>query len=523
DTNLSVRNRPTVPRFNQVGLYALDDIQVNPRLTVNLGLRWDYQSPITEKYGQAYAMDLSNGNLILANSSSKNLLSPVFTASLPNINYEIAPIRGFPANSLLDSHPNDWGPRVSFAYRPANSGRTVIRGGYGIYYTQLTYTVDGTMGTGPFLSQQSFVNTITNGVPALSLPDPFLGVGGIGTQSVGTVVPTLPFPMSQQWSLAVQHEFAGSLVVQVDYRGMRTQNLPYAADWNKPYPSTNPAGESFFQYPNYYTVTLTQPGANQSLNAMDVTVSRQFAQGLAFQSSYTYAKNLTDTTPTGEGAGNSIQNPYDRAAEWGNVSYMPTQRWVSYWVYELPYGHGRRFGSSISPALDALLGGWETSGVVNFQTGLWLTPSFNKFDPSNTRSYGGRPDQIGPWGISNPTINQWFNPAAFEIPGCQNTTPVCTNPADVGRFGNAANGIIESPGLSNLDFGLFKNFKIKERYTLRFGAEAANFLNHPNFGNPNTNISSLSVGTINSMNSSAQTALGGDGARTIQFQLRLDF
>ncbi|HEV2498799.1 MAG TPA: hypothetical protein VGY31_04370, partial [Terriglobia bacterium] len=523
DTNLSVRNRPTVPRFNQVGLYALDDIQVNPRLTVNLGLRWDYQSPITEKYGQAYAMDLSNGDLILANSSSKNLLSPIFTASLPNINYEIAPIRGFPANSLLDSHPNDWGPRVSFAYRPANSDRTVIRGGYGIYYTQLTYTVDGTMGTGPFLSQQSFVNTITNGVPALSLPDPFLGVGGIGTQSVGTVVPTLPFPMSQQWSLAVQHEFAGSLVVQVDYRGMRTQNLPYAADWNKPYPSTNPAGESFFRYPNYYTVTLTQPGANQNLNAMDVTVSRQFAQGLTFQSSYTYAKNLTDTFPTGEGAGSSIQNPYDRAAEWGNVSYMPTQRWVSYWVYELPYGHGRRFGSSISPALNALLGGWEVSGVVNFQTGLWLTPSFDKFDPSNTRSYGGRPDQIGPWGISNPTIQGWFNPAAFEIPGCPNTTPVCTSPADVGRFGNAANGIIESPGLSNLDFGLFKNFKIKERYTLRFGAEAANFLNHPNFGNPNTDISSLSVGTINSMNSSAQTALGGDGARTIQFQLRLEF
>ncbi|MGH9403538.1 MAG: carboxypeptidase regulatory-like domain-containing protein [Terriglobia bacterium] len=522
-TSLSTRNRPTVPRYNQVGLYALDDIQVNRRLTVNLGLRWDYQSPITEKYGQSYAMDLTSGNLILANSNSKNLVSPIFTASLPSIKYEIAPIQGFPANSLLDSHPNDWAPRVSFAYRPFSNDRTVVRGGYGIYYTQLTYTVDGTMGTGPFISSQSFTNTITNGVPLLTLPNPFLATGGIGTQSVGTVLPGLPFPMTQQWNLTVQHEFPGSMVVQVDYRGMHTQNLPYLADWNKPYPSTNPAGEKFFRYPNYYTVSLTQPGANQSLNALDMSVSRQFAQGLTFQSSYTYAKNLTDTSPTGEGAGNFIQNPYDRAVEWGNVSYMPTQRWVSYWVYDLPFGSGRRFASSLSPVLNRIVGGWEVSGVVNFQTGLWLTPSFNSFDPSNTRTFGGRPDQIGPWGVSNPTINRWFNPAAFAIPGCPNATPACGNPAAVGRFGNAANGIIESPGLSNLDFGLFKSFKIRERYTLRVGAEASNFFNHPNFGNPNTDISSVNVGTISSLNASQQTALGGDGGRAIQLQARLDF
>lgn len=522
-TALYVRNRPTVPRFDQIGLYALDDIQVSPRLTVNLGLRWDYESPWTEKYGQAYTMDLANGDLILANRNSPNLVSPVFTASLPYINYETAPIHGYPANSLLDNHPNDWGPRVGFAYRPFSGDRTVIRGGYGIYYTQLTSTLDGGMGSGPFISSQSFTNTITNGVPALSLPDPFLATGGIGTQSVDSIVPTLPFPMSEQWNLAVQHEFSGSLVVQVDYRGMHTQNLPYSADWNKPYPSTNPAGESFFRYPNYFTVSLTQPGADQSLNALDLSVSRKFAQGLTFQSSYTYAKNLTDTYPTGEGAGSSIQNPYDRSAEWGNVNYMPTQRWVSYWVYNLPYGRGERFGSGISPVVNTLLGGWEISGVVNFMTGLWLTPSFDTFDVSNTRNYGGRPDEIGPWRTSNPTINNWFNPAAFEIPGCPNTTPVCTSPADVGRFGNAANSIIESPGLSNFDFGLFKSFRIKEKYIFRFGAEAANFFNHPNFGNPDTDISSLNVGTITSMNSSAQTALGGDGARAIQVQARLEF
>lgn len=522
-TSLYTRNRPTVPRYDQAGLYFLDDLQVNSRLTVNLGLRWDYQSPTTEKYGQDYSMDLANGDLVLANNNSQNLLSPVFTSSLSYITYETAPIHGYPANSLLNHHLNNWEPRLSFAYRPFNNDHTVVRGGYGIYYSLLTYSLMNDMGGGPFVSSQSFLNSITNGVPALSLPDPFLSTGGVGTQSVSTLPPTLPFPMSQQWNLTVEHELPGSVVVQVDYRGMHTQNLPYSGNWNQPAPSTNPAAVNYFRYPEYYAVSLFQPGADQNLNALDVVVSRHFARGLAFQSSYTYAKNLTDTTPNGEGAGVPIQNPYDRAAEWGNVNFMPTERWVSYWVYNLPFGSGQHFASGLSPVLNRIVGGWEISGVVNFQTGLWLTPSFSGSDPSNTRTIGGRPDQIGPWGLSNPTTSLWFNPAAFAVPGCPSSTPVCANPADVGRFGNAANGSIESPGLSNFDFGLFKNFKIKEKYTLRFGAEASNFLNHPNFGNPNTNISSINVGTITSLNSGGNGALGGDGSRTMQLQGRLEF
>jgi hypothetical protein len=462
-------------------------------------------------------MNLSNGNLVLANANSKRLVSPVYPSSIP---IETAPVTGFPANSLLYADMDDFAPRVSFAYRPLNNDRTVVRGGYGIYYAPLTYTLTGNIGGGPFISSQSFVNSITNGVPSFAFPDPFFAAGGVGTQSVSPVIPTWQFPMTHQWNLTVERELPGSVVLQVDYRGEHTSEMPFIGDFNKPYPSTNAAGESFFRYSNFYSVNLIQYGAEDNLNALDINVSRQFANGLTFNSSYTYAKNLTDSSQEGEGIDNAIQNPYDRAAEYGNVDFMPTQRWVTYALYNLPFGRGQRFASSLPPVLNQVFGNWEVSGVLNFQTGQWLTPSFSGPDPSNTRSFGGRPDQIGSWQTSNPTISRWFNPAAFKIPGCPNATPVCTSPADVGRFGNAANSIIEAPGLSNFDFGLFK---IKERYTLQVRATATDFFNNPNFGDPATNISSVNVGTITSLNGSGNTALGGNNARQIQLGLRLDF
>lgn len=524
-TNLDTRSpRNIVPIYKQIGLYALDDIQLTPQLTVNLGLRWDYQPPMTDKNGQEYRVDLSNGDLILPNANTKNILSPVFVASLPDIYYETAPTAGFPANTLLDKQPNDWGPRISFAYRPFHNDRSVIRGGYGIYYSPLTYTLIGTMGTGPYYSVQNFTNAITNGTPAFSFPAPFAATGGVGIQSVGTIVPSLPFPRNQQENLTVEHEFPGALVVQIGYRGMQTQQIPYEGDWNRPHPSTNPANASIYNYPQYSTVDVVRPGADQNMNALDAEVTHR-SGGLVFSSTYTFARDLSDDTSDLEGADSAIEDPYDLQREWGKLGFMPTQRSVTYFIYNLPFGNGQRFASGISPVLNQIAGGWVVSGVLNFQTGLWLTPTFNSFDPSNTRAFGGRPDQIGNWRVSNPTHQRWFNPAAFAIPGCPATTPVCSDPADVGRFGTASNGTIESPGVSNFDFGLFKDLKIHvhERLAFRVGVEALNVLNHPNFGDPNTDISSTTVGTITSTSAAGSSDLGGEGARTIELQGRLQF
>lgn len=514
--------RNTAPVYKQIGLYALDDIQITPKLTINLGLRWDYQTRVTDKNGQNYRVDLTNGELILPNAHAQTLLSPVFVSSLPNIHYEIAPTAGYPANTMLDKQLNDWGPRFSFAYRPFSNDRSVVRGAYGIYYNPLTYSLMTEMGAGPYYSSQNFTNTITNGTPAFSFPAPFAATGGVGIQNVGTIVPSLPFPRTQQWNLSVEHEFPGSLVVQATYRGMETQKIPYMADYNRPHPSTNPANASIYNYSQYATVQLVQPGGSQNLNALDASVTHR-SGGLILSSSYTYGKDLSDVQGANEGDDSSIEDPYNLQRDWGNVGFMTTQRSVTYFVYNLPFGNGQHFASSRSPVLNGIVGGWETSGILNFQTGEWLTPSFSGPDPSNTRLFGGRPDRIGQWRLSNPTTKRWFNPAAFAIPGCPDSTPVCSNPADVGRFGTASTGTIESPGLANFDFGLFKHFKVHERLNFRLGAEAENVLNHPNFGNPNTNISSSNVGTITGTSAANQSGLGGEGARVIELQGRLQF
>jgi hypothetical protein len=158
------------------------------------------------------------------------------------------------------------------------------------------------------------------------------------------------------------------------------------------------------------------------------------------------------------------------------------------------------------------------------QTGQWVTPSFAGFDTSNTNSLGGRPDVIPgvPLYPANQSINNWFNPAAFAIPGCPTTNPICSNPANVGRFGNAGNDIISTPPMRNLDLALMKEFHLTEHKFLRFQATASDALNHPNFGYPATNISA--PGTVGVITSTHVNYLKGSGdARALNLSLRLQF
>jgi hypothetical protein len=157
-------------------------------------------------------------------------------------------------------------------------------------------------------------------------------------------------------------------------------------------------------------------------------------------------------------------------------------------------------------------------------TGQWFTPSFDGFDPSNTNSFGGRPDRIAgvPLYPSNRTINDWFNANAFEIPGCPDSNPVCTNPANIGRFGNAAPLQIASPGTRNVDFTLMKDFRFTESKKLQFQAIFANLFNHPAFGYPGSDISATSaVGVITG--TVGNYLQGSSPQRTINFALRFLF
>ena len=218
-----------------------------------------------------------------------------------------------------------------------------------------------------------------------------------------------------------------------------------------------------------------------------------------------------------------LQNQFDRRVEKANNGLVLRHRAFGYAVYVLPFGRNQRFLSGANRWVQEALGGWQTGWNVNLQSGQFLTPSFSSFDPSNTATFGGRPDRIGNGNLptNQRTIQRWFDDSAFAIPGCPNTDPICRNPANVGRFGNTGINILQGPRIANLDFSLMKYFNLREKTRLQFRLIMVNALNHPNFAVPRANISSRgTVGTIVSM---ARVLNGEPATREIDLGLRLEW
>jgi hypothetical protein len=262
-----------------------------------------------------------------------------------------------------------------------------------------------------------------------------------------------------------------------------------------------------YRYSNFSTVTWDEDGGIHRLNALDLAVERKYTKGLTFQAGYTLTKALSDVGDDGEDA--SIENPYNRSRDMGNVSFTPRQRFNANLLYEIPFGRGKRFGTNLPRLADALIGGWQTTMTQVLQTGQFLTPTFSGVDVTNTRYTATRPDLVGDWHVSNQTIEHWFNPSAFAIPA-------------PGNYGSCPRGIIVGPGLSNYNLGLQKYFTIKEGMRLQLFVKANNALNHPNFANPELDITSGGVGTIGWIQGSRYDTLGAR-SRQIRFGFRFDF
>jgi hypothetical protein len=194
-------------------------------------------------------------------------------------------------------------------------------------------------------------------------------------------------------------------------------------------------------------------------------------------------------------------------------------------VWTLPVGRGQQFLNRLPKPVNAVVGGWRLSSTVTLQTGQYFTPSFTGFDPSNTNHLGGRPDVLP--GVSvipsgGQSIAQWINLAAFAVPGCPASTPVCSAPASLGRFGDAGNNILVGPPMRNVDLALLKDFHPVERILAEFEVQATDAFNHTNFGNPTANISSPATGAV--ITSTLTNYLQGSGAaRAVYVMLRVKF
>jgi hypothetical protein len=556
----------TSPQINamstQWGVYGQDEWQLSSRLTVNYGMRWELLPPFDESQGDLGSFDPKTNSVLVPDkflkagsttTTANPALQGVYTGFMDTFNacalnntalqcsnVETAS-QDHVTQGLRQLYKLDLDPRVSIAYRPFNDDKTVIRAGVGIF----TQTTLGPMSfnnagnpTSNLLTNVNAVSGANGGLavvqPAFQFPQTApattsVTLGGGSLEQAND--PRFRDPQATQWNLTIERQVTQHDVARLSYVGMSNYRLPVTIDLNQIAPSTTPwdtgatAGvfvDNRAPYQNWTLLMTSENLGQASYQAGIAEVDHRMSNGLSLHANYTWAKDLSDAqgsdAPTvfasEEAYAVEIANRFNLKSDRGNVVATPRHRALISGTYQLPYGAGRAWSGP--RAANAVLGGWDISTVTTMQSGQWVTPTTSPaFDQSNTgmavRSGGGailRPD----CGFGSPyksaTPGVFFNLGAFA-----------ETPAGAGRFGNCGVGILEGPGLLNVNSGLAKNVSLHDNYKLRFEATFTNVLNRSNFAPPQTNISNTA--TFGALTQVLPQGLGGN--RTGQVALRLDF
>ncbi len=557
-------------RSTEYHAYMQDSFRATRKLTLEYGIRWQYLPPFQDEAGNIGNFDRSipkTGAVIYPSSAkAATLLAPGLllavnacpgtpnlpSNSLPGIPgvgctpFKTAQQVGLPEGLRKDYKYNFY-PRFGFAYRPFDDSDTVIRGGFGVYNMPIRgavfYSLTGTAQT----DVRSYINLDAKGNPIFAWPNIKTSGSGIsvtsadyGTNYFGTAN-AIDFknPYVMQWSFTLERNIGFNTGLRASYIGTKGTQLPYAPNLNQSYYSTIPYIQQPLTsrpFPYWYRIESRDTGGNSSYNALQLEANRRFTNGLSFTSAYTLAKNVNDVggpnpsdfaSETGNGR---IMDSLNRAGSRGNDYATRRHRFISTFLYELPVGRGKQFGSSINRMADLLVGGWQISGIFLAQSGPFMTPTQGgSADPSGTGSglyRTQRPDRLASGTIANPTVNAWIDRGAFVCAGQASLSNKysCTvgaggsAPPPIGRFGNSGVGILEGPGAVTLSMGFGKFFTITER--LRAGVQGTftNILDRTNYNTPGLNISSSSFGRITS---ATQSDFGGN--RTGQIGVRLEF
>lgn len=429
----------------------------------------------------------------------------------------------------------------------------MVRSGFGIYDITTLGNVYYSLAGTTTANVLQFTNQQTPNGPLFQWPQ--IQPGGSNTQN-GIVVgpPGSTYfgtansihwsdPYSMQWVLAVDHNLGNETALHVSFIGMKTDDLVWAPNDNDMSLSTQYAVSrplSDRPFPNWGTINTRAPGAQSLFETLQLEVNRRFNSGYSFDSTYNLSSSVADNqgpnprnfvSETGGGRATWL---YNRHLDYGNTYGTRRNRWITTGLYDIPYGHGRRFGSSASSIANEFLGGWQLSNIFLWQSGPYLTPHFYSGDPSGTGSstlFGRTQHADKVNGISfvphGQGRNNWINPAAVTCPGTPgyvtgNPCLIGSNPGTslppIGRFGTATVGSMVGPGTVNLSTGLQKVFPITTRASLQLQGTFTNVLNHTNLADPIANIENRQFGQI----TSARTSDFG-GARTAQFSARIEF
>ena len=490
------------------GFYAEDDIRATPRMTLNLGLRYDLFATVKARNNEQANFDLSSASLIVPAGQTTNL-TPFLAANIP--------VQRSASSGLIPPDLNNFAPRIGIAYQINN--KLVMRAGYGIFYggdENGPYSNPSPGFNPPFFVTQSYavpcflssanpalgpndcaipgLNVLANGFPSNALTDP-------NTPLLFAVSPNLRTPYTQQWHFGFQYELPGQSVLEVSYAGSHGSDLynyyngnqavpepgfcetPPNTPGNCPTAPRRPAkvcDNSVFP-PNCNGVFDTainelRSDGYSNYNSLQVSWQKNFSHGLQFQASYTYAHAMDDASSANLGSLNNgdfrdQRFPY---LEYGNSDFDVRHRFVISYIYQLPFGNGKKFGGGATGVFNQVIGNWQVAGIVSAQTGNWFTVTDALTNVSTSDGGGGvgffdvRPNLVGNPNGKPCVAGTIFNTCAFV----DNTIPF--------TFGDAGRNIVRGPGLQNWDLSIFKMFPIRDQMRLEFRSEFFNIWNHVN-------------------------------------------
>ncbi len=496
---------------NTQGYFFQDDWKITPKLTLNLGLRYELFLVPIERVDKIAAFDPRTNTLKVA-GGREAFINPV-TGLL-----EIRS-RSDVGRHLWETDKNNFAPRVGFAWRPFGGTRTVIRAGLGSFYN---YQIVGN-GITPLSRNSPFrLRQTTGPILGTAAASTFLNVADAFRGNPTVVPPGIQEDFRtayvNQWSLSVQREIGRNLVLDVSYLGSQGHKLPIPWQLNQALPGSGSI-QSRRPYPSFSALTggFISSIGNSNFNSAQVRIERRFARGLSFVSSYTWSKSIDDNSgiSTGSDSSGNAQNARNLRAERGPSDFDVTHRWVYSVVWDLPFRGSNRLAR-------AFLGGWQLSAILTVQSGRPFTV-FTGTDLNQDGDNTDRPNIIGDWRLSNRGPDRWFNPCTRLLNGSLSThcasgeSPVWQQ-VGAGQYGNVGRNTLRGDTLKNLDLGIHREFRLTERHRFQFRAEFFNLPNHPNFSFPQQSTTNAAFGRVSS------AVLDGVGAqRQIQFALKYVF
>ncbi len=453
--------------------YTQDDWRIGPRLTLNLGVRYELSSPMFDTQDRMTTLDVP---------------------SMPSVRVVRAGEAGrsWSSRGLVDTDTNNWAPRLGFAWQPAS--RWSVRGAAGVFY--------GTTGGGLGASSRLINNwPIYRDVTIRSTPTRSAGqlADGLDPSVLGSTeqmpenlnwnvwARDFKLPTIQQWSLSVQRQLGGELAATVSYVGSSSLHLPRSYNTNSAGIGPPATERQRRPIPSLGTISFREPSGTASYHGMEATLDKRLSAGLQFSLAYTWSRSIDDVAELFGAEGGIVQDVRNLEGDRGNSGFDRRHRFAGSAVYELPFGAMHRWLGG-GGTLGKVLGGWQISGIVSIQSGRYFDVTVP--DPTTllgVTSSNWRADLVGNPSPAHPGPDGWLDPAAFAVP---------RNEDGSYRFGNLRRNALGGPGYFELDAGVTRNFRLGATRRLQLRWEVFNATNHPSYGLPTTNLLSRDFGKI---------------------------